>query len=89
MLRVVAFPESRTSAGLGYHEAGELENRLTWPDGWPPPAVDDVLELPGESVGRVHVRAVDWYPMGEGPDDPEPFVYVVVGMRHPDWTRTA
>lgn len=50
------------------------DHDVTWPEGWPVPRVGDDLSL--QDGTGLKIKAVDWYPMGEG-DDPTPFVYVV------------
>lgn len=55
--------------------------QLTWPEGWPVPQVGDSVDLPG--LDGLAVRTVVWYPEGEGEDDAEPFVYVVIGKPRP------
>lgn len=55
----------------------------TWPEGWPPPAVDQIVWLrEGDGMVPQWVRSVDWYPSGDD-EDPEPYVNVAVGQRRP------
>jgi len=58
----------------------DYHRELKWPEGWPVPSAGDSVDLPGQ--GGLAVRTVVWFPEGED-DDPEPFVYVVVGMPRP------
>jgi len=54
---------------------------ITWPKDWPIPRVGDDVDIPNfPEVSSV--RTVVWYPIGNE-DDPEPFVYLVLGPRRP------
>lgn len=53
------------------------EHPITWPEGWPIPRVGDDVDIPAlPEVAQV--RTLVWNPEGDH-DDPEPFVYIVVG----------
>jgi hypothetical protein len=66
--------------GLDYNAAHELQDRLSWPEGWPLPLEGQTVELPNERIANLYVRHVAWYPMGDE-DDTEPYVYLVLGGR--------
>lgn len=51
---------------------------IKWPAGWPIPPEDSQIDHP--TAGTLWVRTVIWYPHGDV-EDPEPFVYIVVGPR--------
>lgn len=68
-----------TLVGIADHR-----RELKWPEGWPVPRVGDSVDLPG--LGGLAVRTVVWCPEGEGEDDFEPFVYVVIGQPRPEWS---
>lgn len=58
------------------------EERIAWPEGWPPPRVGDEVNV---ADGTVYVRHVVWDPQGDPEDDqPEPFVYIVLGPWRPE-----
>jgi hypothetical protein len=50
---------------------------LDWPDGWPMPREGESVDVNG--LGGLSVRTVVWFPEGDD-DDPEPFVYLVIGQ---------
>lgn len=55
---------------------------ITWPEGWPVPRLGEIVSADSEEYS---VRTIVWYPHGdpETPEDPEPFVYVVIGPQRP------
>lgn len=81
VVRLVAQP------GMQYEVCRE---KVEWPEGWPIPREHEEVNLPGlpESltggINTWHVRHVIWYPQGDpNSDDPEPFIYLVLGSRRP------
>lgn len=65
-LRVVGMAQAR--------DAVETE----WPDGWPIPREGETVYTAARDA--LYVRDVSWWPIGDPlNDDPEPFVYVVIG----------
>jgi hypothetical protein len=60
-----------------YKSEGNRYPDPVWPEGWPPPSVDEIVVI---NKDPLWVRAVEFNPFGDD-EDPEPFIYVVLADR--------
>ncbi len=83
LVRVVPFTRMDGGPSLDYHEAGELQDELEWPEGFPLPPEGVEVELPNHPVNMLFVRHVAWYPWGSY-GTPEPHILLILGGERPE-----